>query len=434
MPNHQDPILALRSSISIPSLSTGPLRVTPVNILRRLLQSTVFWLLALLLFFDIEIATVRPLKYLPITKFILLDQNPIVAKVPEFLSSNAKPDILVLGSSLPMTAIAHCDSKFVGGIDIKNLESVRSYTKARYLEHLIEKQCGHKVSVANLTCVACMASDATLILSKALDAGKIPKLVLYGIAPRDLIDNSVPEIGKTPAFEVLADWKCLKDLLDSHVSIIDIRDFVISTIWHYYKVKADYRTFFMYMACNWLNRPSSIYAATRGSFQQGEGEAKAAQTYGQAGQPELVAITAAKAENTLKAKLPALKHAKIPDLIKADLLYYDDRYNPPNFKRLNEELKHLEKMTNLCQERGVELVVFNMPITQWNKQLISSRLYELYMNGINDSCRRRHTKLVDLDDEQAFTIEDFYDSAHTNYRGGKKIQDKLISALNCRNL
>lgn len=431
MSNYHEPILSLRNSVSVPTRSTNSLKAALTNTLRRFLQSTVFWLLALLLIFDLGIATVRPLKFVPITKFILLDQNPIVAKIPEFLSSNTKPDVLVLGSSLPMTAIAHWDSKFVGGIDIKDLDNVRSYTKACYLEYLIEKQCRHKVSVANLTCVACMASDATLILSRTLDTGKMPKLVLYGVAPRDLVDNSVPEIGKTPAFEVLADWKCLKDLLDSHVSSIDIRDFLISTAWYYYKVKADYRTFFIHLVCSWLNRPSSIYAATRENLRE-DGKTKVVQDYSQPSQS--VAEIAAKAENALKTKLPAITYARIPNLVKADLLYYDNRYNPPNFRRLNNELKHLEKMSKLCQEHGIELVVFNMPITQWNKRLISPKLYTRYKSGISDLCRCSHTKFIDLDEGQSFIMEDFYDSAHTNYRGGKKIQDRLISALNCGNL
>jgi hypothetical protein len=37
-------------------------------------------------------------------------------------------------------------------------------------------------------------------------------------------------------------------------------------------------------------------------------------------------------------------------------------------------------------------------------------------------------ELIDLDANHAFQLSDFYDSAHLNAQGGKKVQDLIVSS------
>lgn len=372
----------------------------------RLLQSTFFWLFVVLILIDFGISSVHPLKFVNCIKYLPLDQNSVVSKIPEFFSSQGRPDVLVLGSSLPMTAIALCDAEYVGGINKNNVSAIRTYTKALYLDRLLEKRFGKHFNIFNLSCYACMASDAYLLLSRALDAGKAPRVVFWGIAPRDFMDNTVPAVGKTPVYEVLQDWRCLADIWQRHMNLCETRDFLASSTWYYFRVKADYRTFLQAVAADLLNHPLTLFDASA------KEQSATADSLRQADKPG-----SALADTSNKSHL------------ERDLANYKERYNPPNYKRYNEELVYFQKLLALCQKHNIQAVIINMPISSLNKSLIPSDLYKHYLSDSAKITANLGATFINLDKSNLFQLSDFFDSVHTNASGGKKWQDHLIGQL-----
>ena len=112
-----------------------------------------------------------------------------------------------MGSSLPMMAIATWDDQYAKSVDSSDLKSVRTYTQAKYFKDAIKEQFNKDVTVGNLTCVACMASDARMILEKAVYLGKKPKAIIYGIGPRSFVDNTVANAGKSAVEQVISKQK-----------------------------------------------------------------------------------------------------------------------------------------------------------------------------------------------------------------------------------
>lgn len=386
------------------SLKSNKERARP-NPWQFLTSSVVIWLLVALATLDFVISTTRPLKHVKAIQYLPLDQNPVVSKIPEFFDSSIKPEALVLGSSLPMTAIAYCDYAYKGEPDAENIGQVRVYTKASYLQDNLSKMLDKPLNIFNLSCYGCMASEAYLLLSRAVDSGRQPKYVFYGIAPRDFVDNSVPPVGKTPVYEVLADWRCINDVFRRNLQLPQIGDLLVGYLWYYYRVKADYRTFFTAASCDLLHHPATLYQSANGK--------------------KTVPDT-----NEQGSICRALESQEKKSLSKFDesLVEYKSRYNPANFRRYEQELSYFEKLAELCREKHIQLIVFNMPITDSNKQLLDKKLYASYLADTTSLTQKFGGKYIDLD-KPGYTNSDYLDSAHLNAAGGKKLQDNLIAQL-----
>ncbi|HEY9787642.1 MAG TPA: hypothetical protein V6D17_19800, partial [Candidatus Obscuribacterales bacterium] len=112
-----------------------------------------------------------------------------------------------------------------------------------------------------------------------------------------------------------------------------------------------------------------------------------------------------------------------------DLPEWNSRYNPPNDKRFTIECDRLERLAELCRKQGIKLAIVNMPLTDENKALLPKRLYAEYKHHVLRIVKAHAATFVDLDASGKFQLSDFYDSAHTNAEGGKKVQDGMLSAV-----
>jgi hypothetical protein len=212
------------------------------RVLRRLVSSTFLLTLLLLAIFDASLIKLRPLQYITDLRFIPLDQHPIVSKLLVYMESSDEANILLLGSSLPMCAVAEYDEKLYGAPRCSDATQLRRYLGAKFLEQQLSKKLNRPVRAVNLSIMACMASDMYIILEKSLEAGKKPDSAILCIAPRDFVDNLIQPIGRTPPFEILQDWRSLGDVLRRDIPLVESRYLLISAVWYYYRVKVDYRT------------------------------------------------------------------------------------------------------------------------------------------------------------------------------------------------
>lgn len=386
------------------------------SILILVLSSFTCWLIFCMVGLDWVIQTVKPLQYIKTKRYVPLEQNPLVSKLPAFFDSNKRPQLLVLGSSLPMEAIARYDAEYTGSFDEKNLDAVRKYTGASYLEHLIAEKNGSSMTAFNLTCVACMASDAELILRRVVEAGRAPQIVIFGIGPRDFIDNIVPAVGKTPVCRLLTNRITLPEIISQARPLDETRDLLIGQLVYLYKVRGDYKTMLTGWACDLLSHPADLYE----SNQLAKIEKQEAQT----ASPQTAAQQTASPQTALNS---STKHAAKTSQF-ADLPEWKERYLPANFERFDREKASFENMLATCKKNGIRMIVVNMPLTSENKKLIPEKLYARYQSEICKLPAQFGDELIDLDSNDAFQLSDFYDSAHVNAQGGKKVQDLMVSS------
>jgi RNase H-fold protein (predicted Holliday junction resolvase) len=395
--------------------------ITRLNkILRRSLSSTLILMLVCLALVDAAVLTFRPLKYIHTTKFIPIDQNPIISKIPEFLANDKKPEVIVLGSSLPMVALGYADLTY-GPIPDFQL-NVRTYTKARYFTHCLNQQMSlknssnGKITVGNLTVSGCMISDAYLILERTLAEHKIPKMVIIGIAPRDFIDNVMPACGQTPAFEVLANWTGFDDILRNDVSLADGTNYILDRLWYFYRTKTDYRFLAVTWTADILNRPVSFYDAIKKEKEKQEAS-------------KITALNL----NIAAIVSDGIKNGKSTDAFAESIDIYKMRYNPPNFNRYKQELRYFEKLLSLCKNKQIACIVVNMPITNENKQLLNAQLFQKYSKDTSLLTQSyNNAQYIDLDADNTFVNTDFEDCVHVNEIGAKKVVDKLVKRINSK--
>ncbi len=393
------------------------------------LSSFTCWLVVSIVGLNWVIQSVKPLQYIKTTRYVPLEQNPLVSKLPAFFDAKERPELLVLGSSLPMEAIARYDAEYTGSFNEKSLNEVRQYTGAKYLEHLIEQKNGTKLSAFNLTCVACMASDAELILRRAIDAGRSPKIVIFGMGPRDFIDNVAPPTGKSPVCQLLSNRTTLPEIFSEVRTLDETRDLLLGQLVYLYKVRTDYKTMLTGWACDLLAHPADLYE----SNQLAKLSKKAAEEKG-------IAVAASPAQDqTAASEIKTREVCKIDQENDqssteqkraqfADLPEWRERYLPANVDRFEKEKASFQKMLDTCKKKGIRMIVVNMPITNENKEIIPRKLFERYQNEVCTMPAQYGDEMLDLDGSGAFQLSDFYDSAHVNAQGGKKVQDLMVSS------
>ncbi|MBX9689413.1 MAG: hypothetical protein K2X27_22075, partial [Candidatus Obscuribacterales bacterium] len=157
-----------------------------------LLASTSLWILLFFVVADLLWGFMRPLQNVPHTSQpnLELSKAALRFKMDE-LKQSANPDIMIIGSSLPMCAFFYTERPpffdLALGAKIRGLQLnlLQSYPKAGYFTERLKEITGKDERVFNFAGAACMVSDTKLVLSRALEAHKKPSLIIYGVGLRD---------------------------------------------------------------------------------------------------------------------------------------------------------------------------------------------------------------------------------------------------------
>ncbi len=380
----------------------------------RLGKSTLLWLVLLLLVAELGGKTLMPLASVAHDRQRpeQLTQEALTYKAEGLKALKTSPDVLVLGSSLPMAAFRYCDNQWQKQTDadddaVKHHLSVfQAYSRGAYLESLLSLQAQQPVSVFNFTSAACMPSDASLILSKAIEFKKKPKLVIIAFGPRDFMDNLVPEIGRTPAFNALADWTCLSGNVPSSLSLDTIRELVLESSSNCYRNRGDWSLLLSELTTHFVRPVASVSSSL----------------------PASNPLTATGKEENKHVCIAQQRYEAwhIED--------YRKRYNPPNYLRYEQEMERLAYLLDNCRQKQIAAVVVNMPITTTNRELIPGRLLQRYEKDLSSHARQHDAFYVDLSQNPTFTADDFLDTVHVNPQGGKKVLDELARQLGQSNL
>ena len=86
----------------------------------------------------------------------------------------------------------------------------------------------------------------------------------------------------------------------------------------------------------------------------------------------------------------------------------------------------------LTSERGIQLIVVNMPLTPGNIALMPPGFYEQYKNKVSEMAAANRAEFIDMNKPDVFEKKHFADTVHLNGLGGvaffKMLSEKL--ALN----
>ena len=353
-----------------------------------------------------------------------------ILKLPmyqQFMISPAKPDVLVVGSSVALCA-SFCADQTLKKL---NNDDKNKYTDALFLKAQLKEKSGQDLDCRTVATAGAMASDAWMLVSKSIEFDKKPKILVYETVSRDLFDASMPQIGDTPVYRALASLhpeskntflpEPVVEALDYiyrspfvtalNITFADTRfltdpqrlgfcvDSVVSSLSYAYKSRAENRNWLTQQFCALLNRKASLYESM---------------------QAEMVK----KKERDLYAPLNASANASSNATLNA--YQVDSR---PQEKRYADELVYFEKLIKLCKKNNIELVVVFLPVGPDYGAKIPPPLKNRYPADSLAIAKRYGIKAVDLSMSPAFTKADFTDHVHLNIPGAVKLTNIVTDDL-----
>jgi len=323
-----------------------------------------------------------------------------------FAKEKSAPDIALLGSSLMMTAHHAGDAT-----KLNEVQNEVSHFHSSCLQDFIAQKTGQKPTTFSFAIAGQMASDSYLIARSLLAGIKQPKVIIYGIAPRDLIDHTLPSVSSTETFKYLSRIDDLSDVaLSARNSFNEMFQFGLE--------KALYT----------LSRRPNLLAWQH----------KLAYTLAPYGQD---AITA----NELKTPfvLRQIAYRELPDdsgsnelrvgpygaeyePFRDNTAEYRQRYASIKQKTYASQLGYLEKLMKLTKERGIQLIVVNMPLTPGNVSLMPPGFYDQFKNKVSAMSAANGAEFLDMNKPNVFEQKHFADTVHLNGLGGVQFF-KLLS-------
>lgn len=391
--------------------------------------SIIVLMLILLIGADAALSSYKPLKRLNDTGLTGINQYFVVAKLPEFLGSSDKPDVVLTGTSLFLHPAVRCDDALNGRRTRYDAAYIRNhideYRRAEYLEKELQKRLGQPAVVANLATAGGLMSDQFLIFSKCLQAGKHPKLLVCDIAPRNFLDNNQKDCFKTPVYVALADYASFNSLIEEKASFDTICRYAIGSFWHFFRESPDYKL----VAMNWLakstGRPATLFEATSKPQVQGSSEASRKDQHG-------AATGSARATSVAPAVTSERRH-DAPDYTEKpnkliDLDAYRRMYLPVDEKFCSLQFRYLQKMLALAKDNNVRVLLVAMPLSRENKDLLPAEFLPRFWSEVTEIANRYGASICKPEEDVAFDLKDFEDSAHLNKQGGEKLFKTIASS------
>lgn len=411
---------------------------------KRLIKSP-FVLLCMLLIgadfivFDFKIKEEEKLKS------NLASNESRIPALRDSIQNGRKSDVLLLGSSLVVTAFTYPDFK-LGLAPLNQYDD--GYTQARLLSSLIEQKTGKSVDAVNLSCLAATPADALLIVSELEKRNKLPQTVVYGIEPRDVADNLTPvggALGGTAALDLepqyhhpnflqkaeIVAYKAINSVLPREVksglddlkiklarlgenpATDEVNEIVASHFWQLFSVRKQ-------IGDQAQERASAIFKA------KSKSKTNSDTVVSKRIKVECVAQDNSEISSSSDNKPWDTVSAK---RIQTQLEQYKGHYLPCNKSKIEKNLALLDRLAQVCHKNGAKLYLVKMPLTRENSSLVPAETARGYDASLKAVADRYQCKLVDLRD--GFDHSDFMDTVHLNAQGGEKLQKKLVSALDC---
>lgn len=384
------------------------------RLLPRLGTCMIFWIVMIVMAVDILSRSTEQ----------VYEATGYVDKLIDFFQSDSKPDLILLGSSVALSSSFESDRAI--GI-LTDGDRKHTYTGAEQLARSIESATGKRLSAVNLACFGAMTDYCWMCTEKMIEFKKVPKVIIYEAVSRDFFDASMPRVFENPYYRALAflhptsaalpapvasaiDWLVSQPLMVALSSLGGddptlegperMRyefDALARACLSLYDKRVKISSGLTNLAGGLLNRPTSLHA----SLQKNMIENKKSNPFSQ--------LSAA----------PAGAYQTDPT---------------PQLQRFEQERAYFGKLLKLCKEKGIELVVVNMPVTSEYDALVPTPLRSRWPAQVAEPLQEYGFTLIDLDNKRIFTRDHFIDMAHLNQKGSLKVNFLLSSELSKRGI
>lgn len=317
------------------------------------------------------------------------------------------PNLVFLGSSLMLVPLDGVDADFTK----KPIDGAKHH-KSIFFESKFKDYSGDSIRTFNLALPGEMPSDAYLLTKFLLKNEKRPDVIVYGVGPRDFMDNLLPSPKATDPFRYLS-------RLGDYNERIDL------------------------IAPKWEERLA--YELARAIYPLGESE-------------NIMTSISRQFNNFLVATFPNVtpsstdkRRGLLPEYhpfeINLKECYFrptDEKNRPPFVDNIDEyrkryktlkqdtfesQMQFLTDILDTANARGTHVVLLAMPITDINRQLISDKAWEQYKTSLEKLAAAKGATYFDFYATKQFPLSDFGDTVHLHSGGGARLLDMLAKKL-----
>ncbi len=319
--------------------------------------------------------------------------------------------IVFLGSSLVLYPLNLVDANFLN----RFVDGAIHHTSIMF-DHLLQNNNDLPITTFNFALPGAMPSDVYLIANLLLQGKNQPQLIIYGVGPRDFLDNVLSTPASTDPY------RCLSKIL--------------------WKTNSP-KTVFSYIGQDWQSQLNYFLMQHLPLYGQQEHiEQSLSRKFLPISNAIIAALPARISTQKLHILLPNYDPMAI-DLNQCLFSPHDNAVDPYRFEKdLNEYRKRYRKVNwdiYTCQtgffvdflkftkQHNIKVLVVEMPITSTNRQLLPGYVFAAYKEHLRVLSRPYGAHFIDLDDSGCFNDQDFTDTVHLNTTGGIKCL-KLISS------
>lgn len=369
-----------------------------------LANSYVCW--ALIAFLCLDLFLLLSWNRLKLDHYASANRSMVWWAVDDFRKQKKPPELVLLGSSLLMHVLHGGDAEY-----LQMPQNEVLHHKAVMLEDLIARKTGLKVNTFAFALAGEMASDAYALTTTLLKDEKKPKVIIYNIAPRDFIDNTLGNPGASEIFKYMSRLGGVKDVgWQARGGIWEKLEYGLE---HFSSVY-NHRQYFVYLQQKYAN---SILKPL------GFKPSQEVHTPFELRRLALFELPEDMGTNERIAS-PNLKDSFVDNSDE-----YLKRYQPFKMKNFLVQIDYLDKLFAYCREQGIELVLVNMPLTSQNINLLAPGSYELYKSKVTELAGKYGGRFIDLQNGDSFEENLFRDTAHMNGKGGLRFFHLLSEKL-----
>lgn len=304
-----------------------------------------------------------------IDRYALHRNDMVWTTATRFLNRQERPDIVFLGSSLVINAVNAADALYLNTVQ----DSWQHHHFALF-EKLLGNKQGNEANTFVFATSGQFVSDA-YALTRALFTGDLkPRCIIYGIGPRDFMDNLLSSPASTEPFRTASQLTNLTDVIpQACYQVSEAAELVSSQLCFTYAHRHE-----LAALAGLESKPADLSdARTRAVFD------------------------------------PRYVCAPYED----NLMQYRMRYQPFRPRTFLTQVGFLKSLMQLCRAQGIELVLVRMPLTQDNMAIMPRDFYSLFVQNVDTLAKQNGCTVIDLNDSREFPKTLFADSVHLNGNG-----------------
>jgi len=364
------------------------------------------------------LALAHPLAKLPVATIEQGEAFNSLADIKKQTAiAGAEPYMVLLGSSLMVAPVVQAESQYRKR-PLKRFFERRATLCESELNSQLRKAYGQPsnapVRVFNAAIGGGMASDDYFVARELLRSKNAPAALVCGVAPRDFQDNLVPGTSSTSAFQVFADFTDLKQIFaDKKLPDEKKFDVALGRISRLWRNRSEVKSYFGLISKKTIEKVCPFIVFEK---------------YG----PTLVLArqkTGAFPEEVHGTPMAypgyAIDHY---DPVKTTQQYVRS-YHPINNRMVSEQFEYFSRMLDMTREKGVNILVVNMPLSRANKELIPPEYYRDYLSRLKTACAEREIQFVDYNNAAWDDNDNFIDTVHIKPEKSQVFIEALMKTI-----